>query len=82
MLVCVCLRGCAVHHLAFAVQPMGNSGMGHVIAFACGGEMEYCASQNFMSKARLKKFLIDNHDKTIYGSVRSESSSCTVCNVL
>ena len=35
-------------------------------------------SQSFLSKARLKKFLIDNHYKTIYGSVRSECSSCMV----
>ena len=34
-------------------------------------------SQNFLSKARLKKnFLIGNHYTAIYGPVRSECSSC------
>ena len=35
-------------------------------------------SQNYLSKAWLKRILIDSHCKTIYGSVRSESYSCSV----
>ena len=35
-------------------------------------------SQNFLSKAWLKMFLIDKHHRTFYGSVRSECSSCRI----
>ena len=35
-------------------------------------------SQNFLSKARLKKFLIDNNYKTFFVSVRIVCSSCTL----
>ena len=34
--------------------------------------------QNFLSKARLKKVLIDKHNEIIYDSVRSKGSSCIV----
>ena len=35
-------------------------------------------SQILLSKEQLKYFLINNNNKTIYASVRSESSSCRV----
>ena len=38
--------GCAVHHIAYTVQPRGHIGMGQVFTFACGGVVEYCAGQN------------------------------------
>ena len=38
--------------------------------------------QSEFSKARLKSFLIDNHHKTVYGSVRSECSSPTVIHLM
>ena len=36
-------------------------------------------SQNFLSKVWLKIFLIDNHYRTFYESLRSKCSSCRLC---
>ena len=39
-------------------------------------------SQKFLSKVRLKKFVINNHYKTIYRPVRTESSSWKVSKMM
>ena len=48
----------------------------------CLWEIFFKVSLNFLSKGRLeKKFLIDNHYKTIFGSVRMAYSSYNVLHI-